>query len=267
MRENIEDNNELETGLNAASLSRIKVRRPKDDQPSQRKIKSGDITDRLQALAEELDASKPESSAPEPVFTEEAETAPAQPSPVRKAAKRASAPAKEEVLSDPRPVSAVPPRRPLAARPAATSGWQKKKTASPDILSYWMEIREGNRYPTWQNLDTAKISKYWPNCTLVYCDRAAGRLQLENGFAAEIRQAMQEENPHRSQASDIEFTPMVVDWVLSLARDVANTGKPTHGTEYFPSTFDEVPLRVIALPLSENQIDVDHVLCYVQKLD
>jgi hypothetical protein len=24
---------------------------------------------------------------------------------------------------------------------------------------------------------------------------------------------------------------------------------------------------VIALPLSENQVDVDHVLCYVQKLD
>ena len=130
-----------------------------------------------------------------------------------------------------------------------------------------MEIRDGNRYPTWQSLDTAKIGKYWPNCTLVYCDRAAGRLQLENAFAAEIRQAMQEENPHRSHVSDIEFSPMVVDWVLSLARDVANTGKPTHGTEYFPSTFDEVPLRVIALPLSENQIDVDHVLCYVQKLD
>ena len=277
MRENIDENNELESGLNAASLSRIKVRRPKDTAASPRKVKSGDITDRLQALSEELEASKPVSCTPEPAFTQEP-TKTASPPARKKAkprakpakkqvkAKKPSPPVKEEIVPAPEPVSAVPPRRAHWARPAATSGWQKK-TAAPDILSYWMEIRDGNRYPTWRNLDTAKIGKYWPNCTLVYCDRAAGRVQLENGFASEVRQATQEENPHQKQASDIEFTPMVVDWVLGLARDVANSGKPTHGTEHFPSTFDEIPLRVIALPLSENQVDIDHVLCYVQKLD
>ncbi|MDF2367327.1 hypothetical protein [Sneathiella sp.] len=277
MRENIDENNELDAGLNAASLSQIKVRRPKDTVASPRKVKSGDITDRLQALSEELEASKPEAGAPKPAFAQEAEEtlspapkkAKAPAKPAKKQAKPKSAtpaPAKEEILSTPEPVSAVPPRRAHWARPAATSGWQKKP-ATPDILSYWMEIRDGNRYPSWQNLDTAKIGKYWPNCTLVHCDRVAGRLQLENGFASEVRQATQAENPHQKYASDIEFTPMVVDWVLGLARDVANSGKPTHGTEQFPSTFDEIPLRVIALPLSENQIDIDHVLCYVQKLD
>ena len=280
MRENIDENKELEIGLNAASLSRIKVRRSTDKAASPRKVKSGDITDRLQALSEELEASKPSpsASASEAVFTQKVEEA--TPPPSRKKAKpratsqkkqvkakKPSPPVAEEVVVEPKPVSAVPPRRAHWARPAATSGWQKKKPAAPDILSYWMEIRDGNRYPTWRKLDTAKIGKYWPNCTLVHCDRVAGRLQLENGFASEVRQATQAENPHQKYTSDIEFTPMVVDWVLGLARDVANSGKPTHGTEHFPSTFDEIPLRVIALPLSENQVDVDHVLCYVQKLD
>ncbi len=276
MRETIDDNNELETGLNAASLSRIKLRRPKDTADPQRKIKSGDITDRLQALAEELEASKPANKASEPVFEKAAaETtsvnvktkAKAPEKQVKKPskAKKPAPAAKKESSPTPKSVSAVPPRRSNWARPAASSGWQKK-AATPDILSYWMEIREGNRYPTWQNLDTTKIGKHWPNCTLVYCDRAAGRLQIANGFTQEVRQVIQEGSPDQAYTSDIDFSPMVVDWVLSLARDVANTGKPTHGTEYFPSTSDEVPLRVIALPLSENQVDIDHVLCYVQKL-
>jgi hypothetical protein len=101
---------------------------------------------------------------------------------------------------------------------------------------------------------------------LVHCDRSVGRLQLEPTFSNELRQAARRANPLRDFSSDIDFTPMVVDWVLSLARDVANTAKPAHGTEYFPSVFDEIPLRVIALPLSEDQIEIDHVLCYVQKL-
>ena len=277
MRENIDDSNEMEAGVDAASLSRIKLRRPKDArQEPPRKVKSGDITDRLQALAEELEASKPDLPAKAPAFEKPlAKPSVAPKSKTKKAAPKAAkksleigkaAPAaKKEAVAAPEPVSAVPPRRSNWLRPAASQGWQKKIVA-PDILSYWMEIRDGNRYPTWQNLDTAHIGKYWPNCALVQCDRTLGRLQLENRFASELRAATRQENTHKEYSSDIDFSPMVVDWVLRLARDVANTGKPTHGTEYFPSTFGEIPLRVIALPLSENQIDIDHVLCYVQKL-
>ncbi|WP_339632613.1 hypothetical protein [uncultured Sneathiella sp.] len=269
MRETVEENNEMESGLDAASLSRIKVRRSKDSN-SPRKVKSGDITDRLQALSDELEASKPAPTIAEPDFKKES----GEPVPVaakgkpKPAARPVKKPLRAKKAIDPetQTVSAVPPRRSNWARPAAKPGWQKK-TVAPDILSYWLEIRGGKRYPTWQDLDTAKIGKFWPNCTLVHCDRAAGRLQLENGFASELRQVTRDESHQPVTSPGIDFSPMVVDWVLSLARDVANSGKPTHGTEYFPSTFDEIPLRVIALPLSENQIDIDHVLCYVQKLD
>ncbi|MCF8466801.1 MAG: hypothetical protein K9G33_05320 [Sneathiella sp.] len=278
MRENIDDSKEMEAAVDAASLSRIKLRRPKDArQEPPKKAKSGDITDRLQALAEELEASKPDLPAKSPAFEKPlAKSAVAQKGRAKKAVQKPAEKPLEatkttlaewkEDAAAPVPVSDVPLRRSNWARPAASPGWQKKVVA-PDILSYWMEIRDGNRYPTWQNLDTAHIGKYWPNCALVQCDRTLGRLQLENRFASELRAATRQENPHLEYSSDIDFSPMVVDWVLRLARDVANTGKPTHGTEYFPSTFGEIPLRVIALPLSENQIDIDHVLCYVQKLD
>lgn len=318
MRENIAKK-EQEIADNAASLSKIKVRRPKDStNSSKKKAKSGDITDRLQALAEELEASKPVLPIVEPVFEDagsdlfEAPSSKAPTSPAKKkrgkskpvAKKSVPAPISKETpavsptpkapepivekkdavlpsanpviearkpaatppkIETPPPASAVPPRRANWARPASAPGWQKK-VQTPDILSYWMEIRDGNRYPTWQNLDTQKIGKFWPNCVLVHCNHVSGRLQLETSFSNELRQSAKRANPLRDFTTDIDFSPMVVDWVLSLARDVANTGKPAHGTEYFPSVFDETPLRVIALPLSENQVDVDHVLCYVQKL-
>ena len=314
MRENIAKK-ELEIADNAASLSKIKVRRPKDSvNSSKKKAKTGDITDRLQALAEELEASKPAAPAVEPIFeetgsdlfeapsnktptshakkkpvkskptaakpvsapileekpklkartpnVEKKEVAPSPPKPAVEAKKKTATPPKNDT---PPSVSAVPPRRANWARPASAPGWQKK-VQTPDILSYWMEIRNGNRYPTWQNLDTQKIGKFWPNCVLVHCNHSSGRLQLETSFSNELRQSAKRANPLRDFTSDIDFSPMVVDWVLSLARDVANTGKPAHGTEHFPSVFDEIPIRVIALPLSENQVEVDHVLCYVQKL-
>ena len=130
-----------------------------------------------------------------------------------------------------------------------------------------MGIRNDKRYPDWRSLDAGMIGRYWPNCTLVHCDHTGGRLQIENRFVTAVRQATDGGNPERNINPDVEFSPMVVDWVLRLAREVANTGKPTHGTEFFPASFDEVTLRLIALPLSEDQVNIDHVLCYVQKLD
>lgn len=286
MRENIDE--KLESAPDAASLSRIRVRRPKGTESAPRKLKSGDITDRLQALAEELEATRPASQPAEaatkiPARAPRSSSGSAKPSmpaaearPSKKTVKARKAAVKpprgpEAVAADilpeetaPAP-SALPPRRAHRARPATTSGWQRK-VPTPDILSYWMDIRGAKRYPDWRDLDTAMIGRNWPNCTLVHCNHALGRMQIENGFVSAVRQSTQAENPGRDINSDVEFSPMVIDWVLSLAREVANSGKPAHGTEYFPATFDEVTLRVIALPLSEDQFEIDHVLCYVQKL-
>ncbi|MEH6546705.1 MAG: hypothetical protein V7701_09770, partial [Sneathiella sp.] len=243
----------FEAPSNKAPTSSAKKKRAKS-KPAAEKPVPAPISKETRKVAPKPKTLKP--------AVEKKEVALSQPKPIIETKKPATTPPKKQA---PPAASAVPPRRANWARPASAPGWQKK-VQTPDILSYWMEIRNGNRYPTWQNLDTQKIGKFWPNCVLVHGNHSSGRLQLESSFSNELRQSAKRANPLRDFTTDIDFSPMVVDWVLSLARDVANTGKPAHGTEYFPSVFDEIPLRVIALPLSENQIDVDHVLCYVQKL-
>ena len=56
---------------------------------------------------------------------------------------------------------------------------------------------------------------------------------------------------------------MVTEWILSLGREVATLGKPLQDTEVFPTSVGELRYNVIALPLSENQNEIDHVLYHL----
>ena len=136
-----------------------------------------------------------------------------------------------------------------------------------DILEYWMQIRDGRRYPSWSALNPDVIGANWPNCVLIHINKEVGRLQVKYEFTNAIRKAATELVPEEAILGHIEFTPMVIDWILAQSRSVAANGKPCHDTEYFPSLTGEDPLRVIALPLSDNSRSVDHVLCYLQKLN
>lgn len=242
---NLIDQQEFENGSNAASLTRIQVRKPKaptDVLPAT--AKAGDITSRLAVLSAELDR---ELEAPTPAS--QIDVAP------RKTNDRRVSP--EGFSQTER--RKTPERR-------LNTGWGQKKETPPDILSYWMDIRRGRRYPSWQTLEPEQIGKHWPNCILVHCNKDLGRLQVKYEFTNALRQAIQSDTPDEGVIERIEFTPMIVDWILGLSRIVASGGKPTHDTEYFPSFNGEFPLRVIALPLSDDLRSVDHVLCYIQQL-
>ncbi|MBL4667586.1 MAG: hypothetical protein JKY04_09420 [Sneathiella sp.] len=245
--QNIVDEEEVEVSTSAASLARIQVRKPKASaEASPVPVKAGDITSRLAALSQELDREL-ESSRTSP--SSQNEVAPRNTDDRR---------AKTEGF-------AHPDRRKSPDRRANT-GWGQKRETPPDILSYWMDIRRGRRYPSWQTLDPKQIGKHWPNCVLVHCNKEIGRLQVKYEFTNAVRQAIQASTPDEEVIERIEFTPMIVDWILGLGRNVASSGKPTHDTEYFPSFNGEFPLRVIALPLSDDLRTVDHVLCYIQQL-
>ncbi len=236
--QNLIDQDDFDEGSGAASLSRIKLRKPKDlgAARTENPTKAGDITDRLAALSRELDASSTTESS---------------------AISMKVAPAVA--------YATTPLQPPQPARPRNT-GWGVQKPSPPDILSYWMDIRQGRRYPSWQALDPQQIGVHWPNCVLVHCNKEAGRLQVKYEFTNAVRKVALSNITDEERIDRIEFTPMVVDWILGLARDVALSGKPTHGTEQFPSLKGEFPLRLIALPLSEDLRSIDHVLCYIQQL-
>ncbi len=240
------DKDELESASNAASLTQIKVRKSKTPTAPAQQPKLGDITERLAALANEIDH-----------FDDK---------PIEE---------RERVLVEPRQETRKtgwgpdsPDRRKVSADRAATAatGWGRKP-AQPDILNYWIDIRGGSRrYPSWQALEPDVIGKHWPNCVLVHCNRDIGRLQVMYDFTHAIRKAAYGETPDEEILGRIEFTPMIIDWILSVGQTVATSRKPAHGTEFFPTVKGEIPLRVIALPLSETGKDIDHVLCYIQKL-
>ena len=227
--QNLIDQNEFDEGSGAASLSRIQVRKPKaaTELQSGPAPKAGDITERLALLSKELERND----------------------------------------TPPEPVQNIPPAslRRTEGTPRNT-GWGAQKPTPPDILSYWMSIRGSRRYPSWEALQPEIIGIHWPNCVLVHCNKDIGRLQVKYEFTNAVRKVALNNITDEERIDRIEFTPMVIDWILSLGREVSLTGKPTHGTEQFPSLKGEFPLRLIALPLSEDLRHIDHVLCYIQQL-
>jgi hypothetical protein len=243
--QNLIDQDDFDEGGGAASLSRIQLRKPKDlsTAHSDNPAKAGDITDRLAALSRELDAPH---TAEQPASSTVSVTAPI------------STP-----LASTAHTTSLRPQQPMRPR---NTGWGTQKPTPPDILSYWMNVRQGRRYPSWQSLDPEQIGVHWPNCVLVHCNKEVGRLQVKYEFTNAVRKVALRGATDEERIDRIEFTPMVVDWILGLARDVAMSGKPTHGTEQFPSLTGEFPLRLIALPLSDDLRSIDHVLCYIQQL-
>ncbi|OUR75717.1 hypothetical protein A9Q83_17115 [Alphaproteobacteria bacterium 46_93_T64] len=255
LMQNVVEEDELEVSGSAASLARIQVRKSKVSVNLElAPAKAGDITQRLAALSAELDCeletstSTTENSAVTTV--DDAQHFAPRKSPERRIQTQSTSHPDQRRTQDRR----------------RNTGWGQKKETRPDILSYWMDIRRSRRYPSWQTLEPEVIGKHWPNCILVHCNKELGRLQVKYEFTNAVRKATQAGTPDEDVIDRIEFTPMIVDWILGLGRVVASSGKPTHDTQSFPSVTGEYPLRVIALPLSDDLRSVDHVLCYIQQL-
>ena len=130
-----------------------------------------------------------------------------------------------------------------------------------DIVRYWDQLRQGRRFPSRSDLDPAQIGRHWPNSMLVRRNRDNKGWQLETQFSGGIQGAAN--GSAMSKGSGAECASMVTEWILSLGREVASLGKPLQDTEVFPTSVGEVRYNVIALPLSENQNEIDHVLYHL----
>jgi hypothetical protein len=250
----VSKNRESDASPTAASLNRIQVRKSKSSLlDTTKKKKAGDITDRLTVLSAELDLqSNADTDITVPAIVDEVPQAP-----VIKPAEKTEAE---------RPSTRRNYHSDVRLSEEEETDHHMVKPATTDILEYWMQIRNGRRYPSWQSLDADVVGVNWPNCILVHVNKDVGRLQVKYEFTTAVRKAAQKVAPLEDIIAGIEFTPMIIDWIISQGRDVAASGKPSHDTDYFPTLTGEIPLRVIALPLSEGARAVDHVLCYVQKL-
>ena len=151
---------------------------------------------------------------------------------------------------------AAPPRR-LSGTPAEFD--QTLKAVPDDIATYWSELRNGRRYPSYGDLDLTTVAINWPNCLLLR--NTGGAFQPDATFL----QRMRAQHPSRYgiEVEPIEFSSMVVEWIVAAGLKAARSGGIQRMSEVFPVQRKSVTYRVVALPLSEDQRVINHVLCHV----
>ncbi len=129
-----------------------------------------------------------------------------------------------------------------------------------NIVDYWSRLRAGRAYPAPADLDSELIVATWPNSILLR--HQAG----ESGMRAA---ALYKPSSGLDGASDrtMDFSPMVVEWMLALAEETVRSGQPMAEKELFERPGGgPVRFAACALPLSADQETVDHVLCYLRAL-
>ncbi len=157
----------------------------------------------------------------------------------------------------PEPVIAPEPPPPLSPRP------QAPPQRPSNITAYWRQLKNGRSFPSWSDLDSKLIAESWPNSMLLSCGAETQRLTLDSLFTQALR--VENNGADANRAEGVDFTPMLTEWVLSLGREAQRLGKPMQDTDALPSVSGEVSYRVTALPLSDDQQRIDHVLCHVDR--
>ena len=130
-----------------------------------------------------------------------------------------------------------------------------------DIVTYWKRLRNGRHYPSTADLDDARITADWPNSILIR--RRPGSRALEpDKIYAERRD---DEDPLADLDEDhgLNLSPLMLQWLVSLAGEVVREGRPMSDDDMFPSRRGSVRYVAVALPFSEDQSFVDHVLCNI----
>lgn len=172
---------------------------------------------------------------------------------------QAPSPARPQRLQEP-----AVPQQPASPPPSVAPTLQAE-SGSPklpqEIVAYWDRLRNGRKFPSRADLDAMAIAQNWPNSMLIKRNRDNKGWQLETQFSGGFQGGSH--GQHMSKGSGAECASMVTEWILSLGREVASLGKPLQDTEVFPTSLGEVRYNVIALPLSDNQNEIDHVLYHL----
>ncbi len=151
-----------------------------------------------------------------------------------------------------------PPAPAPAPAPAAVQSRQPSRLP-PDIYGYWAKLRQGRRFPSWRDVDSEEISRRWPNSFLLACDATDGR-------TARIGRAERLGGTgDGARRQPLVLTEPVIEWILATGRDVAHYGEPIRDEEVFDSPRGRAGYRIVAVPLSDDQRRIDHILCHVSR--
>ncbi len=169
-----------------------------------------------------------------------------------------------------------PPPAAAEAENGAQAGEPRKHTAAPgavrstqetrqpeDITAYWSRLRGSRPYPAASDLDSDRIAGDWPNSILFRCRSGSDALEPDKTYRP--RHSGESMAPGLEPESGlIDLSPMMLQWLLSLAGDAVRHRRPVEDIEFFPSARRSIGYRAVALPLSANRSAIDHVLCHVR---
>ncbi|NNG04278.1 MAG: hypothetical protein HKM95_09285 [Inquilinus sp.] len=129
------------------------------------------------------------------------------------------------------------------------------------LVKYWMSLTGGRRYPSWSDFDQKMIADCWPNSMVLTSSRNDdGEVMI-----AKVTRIADQDSPAPTGSKRVEYTPALTEWILSLGKEVAGSGKPMQESDRFPTSEGIVRYQIILLPLSDEQSGIDHVLCHVYR--
>jgi hypothetical protein len=158
--------------------------------------------------------------------------------------------------------AAVPQARPPVP-PAQPPQQQQRPAELPkhagDLYGYWTRVKNGRRFPSRTDFDVEQMAENFPNSMLLTCGANGGS---QVNFSSILRLGAN----RRSQPGEtLNFTSMITEWILAIGGEAARVGTPVQDTEVFPSPDGTFAYKIVALPLSDQQTRVDHVLCHLSR--
>jgi hypothetical protein len=137
------------------------------------------------------------------------------------------------------PTPPPPPRRAPASEPPPRS---------EEIVVYWERLRRGRAVPPIAELDRSLVGNAWPDSLIVMFDRDAMMPRISRLGATD---------------GEIEYTPMVTDWILSRARQAARRAEKLEEVQTFPLEGASARYRLFLLPLAMDANAAGGVLCHL----
>ncbi len=160
----------------------------------------------------------------------------------------------------------APSPRPPAVRPPAdqapASGARPAQSRAQDIVAYWTRLKAARRFPRSSEIDAATVAESWPNSILIRSRPGSRALEPEKVFLS--GEAVSPGLAGLRGRGRVNLSPMMLQWLLALAGAVVRESRPMNDVETFPSVKGTVHYRAVALPFSDNEQTVDHVLCHFQ---
>ena len=132
-----------------------------------------------------------------------------------------------------------------------------------DIIAYWKRLRGLRPFPTRADLDEKIVAFYWPYSVLFRVEGLAGWVEVERAIvpmnalgAGVLRTASGSNSPPFALA----------EWIISVARAAAAEERPMRETVALPRGATKQRYRGTALPFSDDQRIVDHVLAHYEPI-